>query len=72
MDLDVNTLLASFAIGGVGFVSFVYGKKQGRWPQMAAGLILMTFPYFVTNIFLMLGIAVALIGLLWLAVRLGW
>jgi len=39
---------------------------------MAVGLILMVFPYFVSNLWAMIAIAVAFIALLWAAVRLGW
>ena len=72
VDFDANALFASFIVGGIGFVAFVYGKKQGRVPQMLAGLILMVFPYFVSNLALMGGIAATVLGLLWLVVRLGW
>jgi len=68
---DANTFLLSMLIGGVGFVSFAYGKKQSRLPQMLAGLTLMVFPYFVSNIWVMLGIAVAILGALFVAVRAG-
>ena len=72
MDFDANVLLASFAVGGVGFVCFAYGKRQGRVPQMIAGLILCGFPYFVSNLWLMGGIAAGVLGALWLVVKLGW
>ena len=72
MDLDANYLLASLAVGCVGFVCFAYGKKQGRFPQMLAGVVLFAYPYFVSNVWVMLGIAVAVMGGLWGAVRLGW
>jgi hypothetical protein len=71
MDLDGNSLIASLLIGSVGFVSFAYGKKQHRLPQMLVGVALMAFPYFVASIPLMIGIAVALIGLLALMLKLG-
>jgi len=58
-------------ISGVGFVAFVYGKKQSRLPQMLAGVILMAFPYFVSNLWLMVGVAVAVLGAMFLAIRLG-
>jgi len=38
MSLDPTRLFVSLIAGGVGFVLFVYGKKQQRWPQLAAGL----------------------------------
>jgi hypothetical protein len=71
MDLDGNSLIASLVIGSVGFVSFAYGKKQHRLPQMLVGVALMAFPYFVPGVLLMSGIAVALLGLLALMLKLG-
>jgi hypothetical protein len=71
MALDANTLLLSLAISSVGFVFFAYGKRQGRFPQMVAGVVLMAFPYFVSNLIAMALISVAIVGLFWLAIRLG-
>jgi hypothetical protein len=68
---DANAFLLSMLISGVGFVAFVYGKKQSRLPQMLAGVILMAFPYFVSNLWLMVGVAVAVLGAMFLAIRLG-
>jgi len=69
MDLDGTSLLVSFLIGGIGFVSFAYGKKQQRLPQMVVGLLLMVFPYFVPNPLLAGGITIVLLALMWLAIR---
>jgi hypothetical protein len=69
MDLDANSLLASFLVGSIGFVAFAYGKRQSRVPHMLVGFILMAYPYFVTNVALMLGIAVVLLASLWGSVR---
>ena len=71
LNLDGNSLILSLVIGCVGFVCFVYGKRQGRFPQMLAGVLLSVYPYFVTNLILMGGIAVAILVLLAVAVRLG-
>jgi hypothetical protein len=71
LNLDGNSLVLSLVIGCVGFVCFVYGKKQQRFPQMVAGVVLSVFPYFVSNLMLMAGIAVAILVLLGLAIRLG-
>ena len=38
---DPTWLFLSLIPGGVGFVLFVYGKKQERWPQLAAGIAFM-------------------------------
>ena len=50
---------------------FAYGKKQRRLPQMLVGVLLMGFPYFVPSLPWMGGITVALIGALWLMLKLG-
>jgi hypothetical protein len=71
MDLDANSLLASMVVSGIGFVFLSYGRKQSRLPQMVTGLILMIFPYFVSNVALMGGIATGVILLAWLAIRAG-
>jgi hypothetical protein len=72
MNIDANSLLAGMLVSSIGFVLFVYGKKQSRFPQLVAGLVLMVYPYFVPSALLMLGIAVCLLGLLWLGVRAGY
>jgi hypothetical protein len=72
VDLDANVLLASLLVGAIGFVCFAYGKRQGRVPQMIAGVTLFVYPYFVTNALVTLGLAVAVLVALWLAVRMGW
>jgi hypothetical protein len=71
MNLDTNSLLASLLISSVGFVSFAYGKKQRRIPQILVGLALMAFPYFVASIPLMFGIGAGLVGLLVLTLKVG-
>ncbi len=72
VDIDAGELLASFLVCSIGLVAFIYGKRQGRIPPMLAGLVLLVFPYFVSNLWLMFGIASAVLGALWGAVRLGW
>jgi hypothetical protein len=72
MNLDGNAILASLLIGTVGAALFVYGKKQGRFPQMLAGAVMVLYPYFVPNVLVMIAVAGALVAALWLAVRLGY
>lgn len=71
MDIDANSLLASFVPTSIGLVLFMYGKRQARAPHIVAGLVLMIYPYFVSNILLMFGIAAVLVLGLSLAVRRG-
>jgi hypothetical protein len=72
MQLDPAALVASFVVGSVGFVVFMYGKRQSRFPHMAVGVALMVYPYFVTSVAIMLAIAVVLLIGLWVAIRTGW
>ena len=72
MDLDGTVLLAQLFVGLVGFALLVYGRKQARAPQLICGILLSIFPYFVPGALPVLGIAAVLVGLMALAVRLGW
>jgi hypothetical protein len=72
LDLSASYLVANFAVSGVGFVLFSYGRKMSRTPQVVIGLLLMVFPYFVPNVLVMLTIATLLCGLLYLAIRSGY
>jgi hypothetical protein len=69
--VNPSALLASLFIGSVGLGLFVYGKKQRRGLHLAAGVLLMVYPYLVPNVALMLVIAVVILGLLFLATRMG-
>ena len=72
MTFDPAWLLVSLIAGGIGFVLFVYGKKQQRWPHLAAGLILMVYPYFTSGLVSLVITGAAIGVLLWYVVRLGW
>jgi hypothetical protein len=71
MNIDGGSLLASMLVSSVGFVIFEYGRRMRRPPQLAVGVVLLIFPYFVTNVLAMLAIGVVLVVLLWLAVMRG-
>ena len=72
MNLESESgFIASFAIGLVGFGIFLYGKKQRRPAQLAVGVAMMIYPYFVSNTLAMIAIAAALVAALLLAVRAG-
>ena len=72
MSFDPTLLVLSLVPSGIGFVLFVYGKKQERWTHLAAGLALMVYPYFTNTVMQML-IGGALIGgAFWWALQNGW
>ena len=72
MSFDPAWLFVSLLPGGIGFVLFVYGKKQDRWPHLAAGLLLMVYPYFTASLVSLVVTGMAIGFFLWYAVRLGW
>jgi 4-hydroxybenzoate polyprenyltransferase len=72
MSLDPTWLFLSLIPGGIGFVLFVYGKKQERWPQLVAGLLFMVYPYFAASLVSLVATGVVIGFSLWCAIRLGW
>ena len=72
MNFDPTWLFLSLIPSGIGFVLFVYGKKQDRWPHLVAGLLLMVYPYFATSVVSLLGVGALIGGGLWYTVRAGW
>jgi hypothetical protein len=70
--VETGALFLALLIGAVGTGLFIYGKKQARVPQLVAGIALVVYPYFVSNLWVMAGIAVALIAALWGAVKAGY
>lgn len=70
--IDPGWLFLSLIPGGVGFVLFVYGKKQQRYVLAAAGVAFMVYPYFTPTVLSMTAVGVVLGVGLWLAVRAGW
>jgi hypothetical protein len=72
VSFDPTMLVLSLVPSGIGFVLFVYGKKQERWTHLVAGLALMVYPYFANTVMQML-IGGALIGgAFWWALQNGW
>ena len=72
MNLDPTWLFLSLIPSGIGFVLFVYGKKQERLPLMVGGIVFSVYPYFTSSILALVGVGVVLGTGLWLIVRAGW
>ncbi len=47
--LSLSSIIAAILFGAVGFIAFAYGKKMSSWKPMAIGILLMVYPYFVSN-----------------------
>ena len=72
MNFDATWLMLSLIPSGIGFVLFVYGKKQGEWPLLVGGLLLMIYPYFTETVPALIGVGVMLAATIYFAVRSGW
>ncbi len=72
MDLSAGALFTSLFVSTIGFGYFRYGKQAERLPQLAAGLAMMVYPYFVDSAGWSLGICAAMIAGLALLVRAGY
>jgi len=69
--LDPAYLVASLLVSSVGFVMFVYGKKQHRPVQLGAGLLLLLLPFLLRE-GVWLGLAGAVVTMMvWGAVKAG-
>ena len=55
-------LLWSLFFGSFGLGFFVYGRKQKAVVPLVCGLALMIFPYFVSNIIVLVAIGVVLMA----------
>jgi hypothetical protein len=53
-------LLGSLLFGAIGFGAFLYGKKMVLYKPMLIGIILMAYPYFVPETWLLYVIGCAL------------
>jgi ABC-type transport system involved in multi-copper enzyme maturation permease subunit len=47
--MDASSLLAGLIFGGFGLIFLRFGKKDGNFLLLVLGLVLMVYPYFVTN-----------------------
>ena len=70
--IDPASLVSDLFVSSMGYVAFVYGKRQRRLPQLVVGLALLVFPYFVDQVWLTWLVAGVLVLALWFAVKLGW
>lgn len=56
-DLNLFRIAACGIFNAIGFVAFIYGKRNTLWRTMIIGITLMVFPYFLSDI-----LAIFLIG----------
>jgi predicted phage tail protein len=71
MDFSPGALFASLVVSTVGMALFLYGKKQGRGPQLLAGGLLMVCPYFAGGALATCGVGALVLAALGVALRVG-
>ena len=64
-DFGPAKIAAYIIFGAVGFVAFIYGKKNAFWRPMVIGVVLMAYPYFVSGAPMLYFIGIALTALLY-------
>jgi hypothetical protein len=53
----------------VGLVLFRYGRRQRRFPQTTAGVLMLVYPMFINDVTVMLALCAGILLLVWVAVR---
>ncbi len=66
-DFNFAKIAACSIFGAIGFVAFVYGKKNTLWRTMTIGIALMAYPYFFSG-----SLATYLIGIVLTAALYFW
>ncbi len=58
---NTSMLMWGLVFGSIGFGFFSYGRKQKAVVPLITGITLMVLPYFVANLYLLLGLGVVLL-----------
>ncbi len=61
--MSTESLVWGLLFGCIGLGFFVYGKQQRKGIPLMCGVLLMVFPYFVSNAILLVLIGAALIAI---------
>jgi len=60
---DSTTLLWGLIFGVIGLAFFSYGKKKKAIVPLFSGVALLLFPYFISNVYLLVLIGVILVAI---------
>lgn len=64
--MTAASLIAGILFGSIGFVAFVYGKKQSSLKAIVIGVLLMVYPYFIPNVIALYAIGAVLTACLFI------
>jgi len=60
---SVAVLIWGMLFGAIGFGYFLYGKKQKAIIPLCVGIVLCLFPYFIDNLYVLVGVGVTLMAI---------
>jgi hypothetical protein len=52
-------LFGSILFGAIGLAAFIYGKKMVLWKPMVIGVVLMAYPYFISETWILYSVGIA-------------
>ena len=52
--------IANILFGIIGWYAFLHGKREKSWRPMVIGIVLMVYPYFITNAWMAFAVGIAL------------
>jgi hypothetical protein len=58
--MSLPLLLWGLLFSSIGFGLFLYGRKQRAVVPLVCGLVLVVYPYFVGNVFVLVGVGIVL------------
>ena len=61
--MNASTLILGGDFGSIGLGFFVYGKKQKAIIPLFSGIGLMVFPYFISNLYILIFSGIILVSL---------
>lgn len=56
-------LMWGMLFGAIGFGFFLYGKKQRAVVPLITGIVLCVFPYFIENVYVLVGVGLLLVAI---------
>ena len=59
--MNTAMILWGFIIEMIGMGYFIYGKKVSNFYVLISGIVMMIYPYFVSNIFVSIAVGIDLI-----------
>jgi len=60
---ETSRLVWGMLFGAIGLGFFIYGKKQRAIVPLTVGIALFVFPYFVSNVYLLVIVGTVLVAL---------